>query len=178
VTRNNSNYAGNVRLGGPWREAMRPYVIEAKRENRTVDAVNRENRFSKGIPEKCFWDAKKLILWFIRGSSVGRSNFSPKQSVSIGVIQSKPTFLRGSTRVEVFERRKYRSRLSTAGAPARVFLASKEQEMIRMVADGVSPRVIARQLELREIEVRACLASIFEKLAISGRLELLSRKAP
>ena len=79
--------------------------------------------------------------------------------------------------MEVFERRKYRSRPSTAGAPARVLLASKEREMIRMVADGVGPRGIARRLELREVEVRACLGSICEKLAISGRLELLSPKA-
>ena len=78
--------------------------------------------------------------------------------------------------MEVFERGKYKSRFSASGAPARVFLASKEREMIRMMADGVSLRGIARRLELREIEVSACLASIFEKLAISGRLELLSPK--
>jgi DNA-binding NarL/FixJ family response regulator len=80
--------------------------------------------------------------------------------------------------VEVFERRKYRSRLSTAGAPARGFLADAEREMIRMVVDGVSPRDIARRLELREIDVSARLDSIFEKLAISRRLDLLSPKAP
>ena len=78
--------------------------------------------------------------------------------------------------MEAFERGKYKSRLSTARAPATVFLDSKEREMIRMMADGVSLRGIARRLELREIEVRACLASIFEKLAISGRLESLSPK--
>jgi DNA-binding NarL/FixJ family response regulator len=79
--------------------------------------------------------------------------------------------------VEGFRTRKVPiARLATAGAPARVLLASQEREMIRMMADGVSLRGIARRLELREIEVRAYLASIFEKLAISGRLELLSPK--
>jgi DNA-binding CsgD family transcriptional regulator len=47
-----------------------------------------------------------------------------------------------------------------------------------MVAGGVSPRDIARRLEIKEIEINASLNDIFEKLATSGRLEMLSHKAP
>jgi DNA-binding CsgD family transcriptional regulator len=47
-----------------------------------------------------------------------------------------------------------------------------------MVAGGVSPRDIARRLEIKEIEVNASLNSIFEKLATSGRLEMLSHRGP
>jgi DNA-binding CsgD family transcriptional regulator len=71
----------------------------------------------------------------------------------------------------------YRSRVSQTGAPTRIVLARKEREMIRMVADCASPQFIAQQLDLGEIQLRACLDSVFAKLAMSGRLELLSRKA-
>ena len=71
----------------------------------------------------------------------------------------------------------YRSRVSQTGAPTRIVLARKEREMIRMVADCASPQFIAQQLDLGEIQLRAGLDSVFAKLAMSGRLELLSRKA-
>ena len=79
-------------------------------------------------------------------------------------------------RLEVSAGSKYRSQLSIASEPAQVLLASNDKKLIRMVADGVSPRVIAQRLGIRETEVRASLDSIFEKLATSGRLKLLSRK--
>jgi hypothetical protein len=46
-----------------------------------------------------------------------------------------------------------------------------------MIADCASPQFIAQQLDLGEIQLRAGLDSVFAKLALSGRLELLSRKA-
>ena len=70
----------------------------------------------------------------------------------------------------------YRSRVSQTGAPTRIVLARKEREMIRMVADCASPQSIAQQLELGETQLRADLDSVFAKLAMSGRLALLSRK--
>lgn len=63
-------------------------------------------------------------------------------------------------------------------SPAEANLQSNERKTIQMVAGGVSPRDIARRLEIKEIEVRASLNSIFEKLAIYRRLELLSPKVP
>ena len=79
-------------------------------------------------------------------------------------------------RVERIEGKGHRSRLSIAGAPTRIVLARKERAMIRMVADCASPRVMAQQLELGEDQLKAGLDSVFAKLAMLGRLELLSRK--
>ena len=70
----------------------------------------------------------------------------------------------------------YRTPLSPTGEPTRIVLAHKEREMIRMIADGASLRFIAQRLELGEIQLRAGLDSVFAKLAMLGRLELLSRK--
>lgn len=103
-------------------------------------------------------------------------DFGPKQTVFGGVsVFSRLFWLRG-TGVEGFEGKSYRSRRSTAEAPARMVLTHKEGGMIRMVADCASPRVIALRLKLEDIDLRADLNSVFRKLAIQGRLELLSPK--
>ncbi len=84
-------------------------------------------------------------------------------------------FGRGIT-VGVFQDKSCRSRLSGSGALPRIALAPKERDMIRMVAKGVSPRLIAQRLDLGESKLRASLDSVFAKLAMSGRLDLLSRR--
>ena len=58
-----------------------------------------------------------------------------------------------------------------SASPAQFQLQSNERRIIQMVAGGVSPRDIARRLEIKEIEINASLNDIFEKLATSGRLE-------
>jgi DNA-binding CsgD family transcriptional regulator len=103
-------------------------------------------------------------------------DFGPKQKVSGGVSAFSRTVLLRSMSVERLEGKGYRSRLSIAGAPSRIVLARKERAMIRMVADCASPQFIAQRLELEEMQLRAALDSVFAKLAMSGRLDLLSRK--
>jgi DNA-binding CsgD family transcriptional regulator len=79
--------------------------------------------------------------------------------------------------MEVVAGNGYSHHLSTADAMPRSVFTRKEREMIRLIADGVSPRVIAPRLELDQVQLRACLDSVFAELAMSGRLVLLSRKA-
>jgi DNA-binding CsgD family transcriptional regulator len=56
----------------------------------------------------------------------------------------------------------------------RAALAPIEKKMVRMLAHGISPRIIANRLALSESSLRACLDSVFAKLAISGQLGLLT----
>ena len=93
-----------------------------------------------------------------------------------GVSAFDQTVLVRGTSVKTFEGKNCGSRPSAAGAPPRIVLTGKEREMIRMVADCASPHFITRHLELGEIQLRAALDSVFAKLAMSGRLELLSRE--
>ena len=67
-----------------------------------------------------------------------------------------------------------RSPLGSHTALARVELAPLERKMIRMLAHGASPRIIAERLALGESHLRACLDSVFGKLAMSGQLGLLA----
>jgi DNA-binding NarL/FixJ family response regulator len=52
-------------------------------------------------------------------------------------------------------------------------LAKREEDVVRLVAEGMSNREISRQLELSEHTVRNYLYSIFEKLGVSTRVELV-----
>ena len=67
-----------------------------------------------------------------------------------------------------------RSFLCSHRALSRVVLTANERKMIRMLAQGVSPRIIAERLVLSEDNLRACLDSVFAKLAVSGQLGLLA----
>ena len=51
-------------------------------------------------------------------------------------------------------------------------LGATEQEMIQLVAEGLSNREIAAQLYLSEGTVRNYLSGIFEKLAVRDRTQL------
>jgi DNA-binding NarL/FixJ family response regulator len=76
--------------------------------------------------------------------------------------------------VDVPVRKTCRSPLGIRGALTRVDLAPIEKKVIRMLAHGASPRIIAERLALSESSLRACLDSVFAKLAISGQLGLLA----
>jgi DNA-binding NarL/FixJ family response regulator len=52
-------------------------------------------------------------------------------------------------------------------------LTSREQDVVRLVADGMKNREIAQALSLTEHSVRNYLYRIFEKLGVSSRAELM-----
>jgi len=52
-------------------------------------------------------------------------------------------------------------------------LTKREEDVVRLVAEGLTNREVARQLNLSEHTVRNYLFRIFEKLGISSRVELV-----
>jgi DNA-binding NarL/FixJ family response regulator len=63
-------------------------------------------------------------------------------------------------------------RREAGSAKAARVLTKRELEIVRMVATGLRNRQIAEKLTISEGTVKMHLHSIYEKLAISGRLEL------
>jgi DNA-binding NarL/FixJ family response regulator len=53
------------------------------------------------------------------------------------------------------------------------FLTHREEEVVRLVADGMKNREIAETLHVKEHPVRNYIYRIFEKLGVSGRVELI-----
>ena len=54
----------------------------------------------------------------------------------------------------------------------RTLLSPREEEISRLVAEGMSNREVARALKISESTVKNSLFHVFEKLGISNRVEL------
>ena len=52
-------------------------------------------------------------------------------------------------------------------------LTSREEEVVRLVADGLKNREIAEKLQVKEHSVRNYIYRIFEKLGVSSRVEVI-----
>jgi DNA-binding NarL/FixJ family response regulator len=52
-------------------------------------------------------------------------------------------------------------------------LTRREEEVVRLVSDGLKNREIAQRLKVKEHSVRNYLYRIFEKLGVSTRVELI-----
>jgi DNA-binding NarL/FixJ family response regulator len=52
-------------------------------------------------------------------------------------------------------------------------LTPREEQVVALVADGLSNREVARELNLSEHTVKKYLFRIFDKLGISSRVELV-----
>ncbi len=63
--------------------------------------------------------------------------------------------------------------LRVVGAKGNDLLTPREQQVVALVADGMSNRQVAVELGLREHTVKTYLFRIFEKLGISSRVELV-----
>ena len=52
-------------------------------------------------------------------------------------------------------------------------LTKREEEVVRLVAEGLQNREIAKELKLSEHTIKNYLFHIFEKLGVSSRVELV-----
>jgi DNA-binding NarL/FixJ family response regulator len=66
-----------------------------------------------------------------------------------------------------------RSRRSRAGPGGQNLLTYREEQVVALVADGLSNRDVASELGLSEHTVKKYLFRIFDKLGISNRVELV-----
>jgi DNA-binding NarL/FixJ family response regulator len=63
--------------------------------------------------------------------------------------------------------------LRVVGASGEKLLPSREEQVVALVADGLSNRDVATELGLSEHTIKKYLFRIFEKLGISSRVELV-----
>ncbi len=62
-----------------------------------------------------------------------------------------------------------------AGLSGRAPLSAREEEISRLVAEGMSNREVSRALHITESTVKNALCHIYEKLGVSNRVELTLR---
>ncbi len=63
--------------------------------------------------------------------------------------------------------------LRVVGADGRKLLTAREEQVVALVADGLSNREIASELNLSEHTIKKYMFRIFDKLGISSRVELV-----
>jgi DNA-binding NarL/FixJ family response regulator len=57
-------------------------------------------------------------------------------------------------------------------------LGKREEEILRLVATGVTDREISNSLKLNEKETKKCLSDLLDKLGLSSRSELMFLFSP
>jgi DNA-binding CsgD family transcriptional regulator len=72
--------------------------------------------------------------------------------------------------VEAFDEFGKQVTLDRDGIPV---LAHREEEVVRLVSDGMKNREIAEALQVKEHSIRNYIYRIFEKLGVSSRVELI-----
>jgi DNA-binding NarL/FixJ family response regulator len=75
--------------------------------------------------------------------------------------------------VEVVEALSQRPPMRVVDSDGIRLLTTREEEVVRLVADGMQNREIAKKLELSEHTIKNYLFHIFDKLGVSSRVELV-----
>jgi DNA-binding NarL/FixJ family response regulator len=65
------------------------------------------------------------------------------------------------------------NKADTAGRLA--MLSAREQQVVALVREGLSNKLIARTLDVREGTIKSHLHSIFQKLGVQSRFALINR---
>jgi DNA-binding NarL/FixJ family response regulator len=89
------------------------------------------------------------------------------RQVSAGQIWANSSQLQ-----EVMEAFSRRARVQVLNAKGKQMLTKREEEVVQLVADGLTNRQIANELKISEHTVRNSLFRIFDKLGVSTRVEL------
>ena len=63
--------------------------------------------------------------------------------------------------------------LHISNSQGKPLLTRREEDVVRLIADGLKNREIAERLEVKEHSVRNYIYKIFEKLGVSSRVELI-----
>ena len=121
-------------------------------------------------------DARDLVIDAFRGGAKGV--FSRKDSISflprcICAVHSGQFWVNNVQLQHVFETIVRLSPFPVVKPGGMALLTSREQEVTRLVADGLRNEEIALKLGISEHTTRNYLCHIFEKLGLSSRVELV-----
>lgn len=133
-----------------------------------------------GILVVSAWSSEELILSALRAGATG---YVLKQRDDFEVMLSIRSVLRGGAPIDPFIARRILQLLplhapkaaddttaASTGADADIGLTTREAEILRLVADGLSNREIAEEVHLSRHTVESHVKRIYRKLAVSSRM--------
>lgn len=124
------------------------------------------------------WSTEDAILAALRAGATG---YVLKEREDVEVALSIRSVLRGGAPIDPFMARRIIAELQPAPSPAVTpqppeptqaatgTLTVREQEILQLVADGLTNREIAEKLELSRFTVECHVKHIYRKLAVSSR---------
>ncbi|MGG4775562.1 response regulator transcription factor [Alcaligenaceae bacterium 429] len=132
---------------------------------------------SLGILVISAWSTEDAILAALRAGATG---YVLKEREDVEVALSIRSVLRGGAPIDPFMARRIIAELQPAPPQAVVTppepsqtanstLTTREQEILQLVADGLTNREIAEKLELSRFTVECHVKHIYRKLAVSSR---------
>ena len=132
-----------------------------------------------GILVVSAWSSEEAILGALRAGATG---YVLKERDDIEVSLSIRSVLRGGAPIDPFIARRSLELLPMPTAVASAVepgdqsqaLTEREQQILRLVADGLSNREIADQLFLSRYTVESHVKRIYRKLAVSSRISAVS----
>ncbi|MGG4605808.1 LuxR C-terminal-related transcriptional regulator [Paenalcaligenes sp. Me131] len=132
---------------------------------------------SLGILVISAWSTEDAILAALRAGATG---YVLKEREDVEVALSIRSVLRGGAPIDPFMARRIIAELQPSPAQvvatppepsqtANSTLTAREQEILQLVADGLTNREIAEKLELSRFTVECHVKHIYRKLAVSSR---------
>jgi DNA-binding NarL/FixJ family response regulator len=91
----------------------------------------------------------------------------------IRIVNEGQVWVRSSELRQVLEKVEDKPTTPVLNACGERLLTSRQEEVVRLVSDGLSNREISQQLHLSEHTVKNYLHRIFDKLGLSTRVELI-----
>ena len=126
-----------------------------------------------GILVVSAWSSEEAILGALRAGATG---YVLKERDDMEVMLSIRSVLRGGAPIDPFIARRILELLPAPSAeapgappPPENRLSERENEILRLVADGLSNREIAEQLFLSHYTVESHVKRVYRKLAVSSR---------
>ncbi len=124
-----------------------------------------------GILVVSAWSSEEAILGALRAGATG---YVLKERDDMEVMLSIRSVLRGGAPIDPFIARRILELLPASAAPGATSppencLSERENEILQLVANGLSNREIAEQLFLSRYTVESHVKRVYRKLAVSSR---------